>query len=956
MSSPYINTPKTPYQERDSYNKETGTYIDKSGLGYSVAPEKVNVLKEQVNKTYVVGDGKPLAAGGRSRSKKKKTKTESVQTNMSPSTTQSNSSQGGEVSPVTPMPRSISSFSSPSREQQARMLAQTQQTQSTRTDIKPDTQIKGMFTNKPGTYESDKSTPFQRNYAESRQTFVEKISQGESEPLTYKDIAKVGGYTGIAFGVGAVKGGVSAVKDVATLQIIPKTTTFLTETISNPKGVYSQIKSDFAKNPAGFVGEQVGYGVVTGKVFKGIKTGEITEVVKPINVPGAVTKRGSFAESGQRLSSGLLKGTDYVGVLIVSAKQKIESYDYSSLRINKKGQVNNPNKRRLSKAEQRYQSRTGYTKADVRKQPKPSQGGTTTQTFTQKDLMRNQDLQSRASKFNYPDNKLGEYSKFSLVGTPEKKGTEIYRTITETGQPVKAERPFYKPAQDNILTTKKKQRNVYENDLSNQQKLNVPKVSSQSTTKNVDIGLTSGDLSLTQKIKVKIKYVYDNTKKAKLNPKIPEPKKINPANGQVIELISNINEKGAEVFAPVSEPLRTTLKGGFRAGGKLRDEIIARAKAKREAQLKEIALREEAQRQRDTLPATTEARNLFNNQRQSSSGQIYAEPQSLENVGNPFKSISSLKRKNPLQNKYYVYTNAGEIAYAPRVSPAQLINTKTTTLNLPGQTYVPRITQRNIPSQINAPAQVTSPYNILDQYSPTSLSQVQLQTQTPGQVIGGKLAETTISNTGQLPGQIIGGKLGETTISDTGQIISPKVITIPGKITPSIGRGGTEGGSSPRTPSPQPQPREDNVFKPITTRPVFVPQTLTRPQRPVVLPKAFYRPQKQETGAGFDVYVRERGTFVKITDKPLSRGEAINFGAYRVSNTARASFKLVKSKSGRLGVFKGERIKRERFTEKKNDLFVEKAKFRIKSRGELEEITFKGIRAKKQKSIWRRVI
>ena len=121
-----------------------------------------------------------------------------------------------------------------------------------------------------------------------------------------------------------------------------------------------------------------------------------------------------------------------------------------------------------------------------------------------------------------------------------------------------------------------------------------------------------------------------------------------------------------------------------------------------------------------------------------------------------------------------------------------------------------------------------------------------------------------------------------------------------------------------------------------------------------VTPYAKARTQRQRRGAGFDVLVRRRGRFEKITRKGLTYGEALDFGAYRVTNTAAATFTLVPSSTSG-----GTLTKRAKgafgFTSanlfKKGGLFIEKREKRIKksSAGEKAEITAKGIASSKNK-------
>jgi len=104
-------------------------------------------------------------------------------------------------------------------------------------------------------------------------------------------------------------------------------------------------------------------------------------------------------------------------------------------------------------------------------------------------------------------------------------------------------------------------------------------------------------------------------------------------------------------------------------------------------------------------------------------------------------------------------------------------------------------------------------------------------------------------------------------------------------------------------------------------------------------------------GRGFNVFTRKFGNVVKLSDKPLTKQEAINFGAYSVGHTARASFWLGKSGGQATGSFKGKGVLSDFY--RKGEKFIEKRSRRIKSKGELKEITLKGLMAIKSKSIIR---
>lgn len=128
--------------------------------------------------------------------------------------------------------------------------------------------------------------------------------------------------------------------------------------------------------------------------------------------------------------------------------------------------------------------------------------------------------------------------------------------------------------------------------------------------------------------------------------------------------------------------------------------------------------------------------------------------------------------------------------------------------------------------------------------------------------------------------------------------------------------------------------------------PIFEPPRF-KPPKIRTLP--YKRPENKEKKkmVGFNVFTRQRGKLVKITPKPLSEAEAINFGQFYVGTTARASFKLEASK-GELGVFKGQGFAKD-FYKNNKGFFIEKRGRRIKSVGEKREITYKGIASNRGK-------
>jgi hypothetical protein len=107
--------------------------------------------------------------------------------------------------------------------------------------------------------------------------------------------------------------------------------------------------------------------------------------------------------------------------------------------------------------------------------------------------------------------------------------------------------------------------------------------------------------------------------------------------------------------------------------------------------------------------------------------------------------------------------------------------------------------------------------------------------------------------------------------------------------------------------------------------------------------------------AGFDVFVRRFGRFEKINIAPLVKEEAIQFGAVRVGTTAAATFKIQPTRLPVSQRFRAKGIMADFYKKaaRGSTLFIEKRERRIKSKGELQEITFKGLRSLKSRKMWR---
>ena len=142
-----------------------------------------------------------------------------------------------------------------------------------------------------------------------------------------------------------------------------------------------------------------------------------------------------------------------------------------------------------------------------------------------------------------------------------------------------------------------------------------------------------------------------------------------------------------------------------------------------------------------------------------------------------------------------------------------------------------------------------------------------------------------------------------------------------------------------QTPTQQPTP----------TPPIGINIQTPKPEIPInILPSGFYIPgeKKTKTRRGFNVFVKSKGEFKKVNTKTLTKEDALGLGTYKVGTSASASFKLVES--GRVTGTNKARGNIKDFYKKK-DTYIEKRGRRIKSFGELKEITFKGIASNKGK-------
>jgi hypothetical protein len=102
---------------------------------------------------------------------------------------------------------------------------------------------------------------------------------------------------------------------------------------------------------------------------------------------------------------------------------------------------------------------------------------------------------------------------------------------------------------------------------------------------------------------------------------------------------------------------------------------------------------------------------------------------------------------------------------------------------------------------------------------------------------------------------------------------------------------------------------------------------------------------------GFKVEVRRTGRFSIASPDVFSEEDALSFGREKVGTTAAASFRLVSFDSDPTKTFRQNRASQSDFYQstREKGVFIEKASRRIKSAGEIREITFKGINSNRKK-------
>jgi len=168
-------------------------------------------------------------------------------------------------------------------------------------------------------------------------------------------------------------------------------------------------------------------------------------------------------------------------------------------------------------------------------------------------------------------------------------------------------------------------------------------------------------------------------------------------------------------------------------------------------------------------------------------------------------------------------------------------------------------------------------------------------------------------------------------------------ITITETPTRTITRTRTETKTDTETITKTPTKTETPFVPPPSFPPVNTP-----PARPPFLPPAFgFKPRESIVQESYTVEVRRRGVFQDIGTE-TTKERAFFKGALIVGTTASASLRVTKGGSP---IFGGQYLNPRQFykSRKEPGVFIERREKRIKSPGELAEITFKGIATQKQR-------
>lgn len=148
-------------------------------------------------------------------------------------------------------------------------------------------------------------------------------------------------------------------------------------------------------------------------------------------------------------------------------------------------------------------------------------------------------------------------------------------------------------------------------------------------------------------------------------------------------------------------------------------------------------------------------------------------------------------------------------------------------------------------------------------------------------------------------------------------------------------------------------------YSPPKSYPSYKPRSPSRsgysypPITPIKYPTKFKLSGKSSKNiGGFISQVRKKGKFINLGTFKTS-AEAFRRANIEVSNTASASLRVKELGTGRIVLPTGLIGKQFRSSNKEAGVVIERRRFRIKSSGEKQEITYKGIMVQKNKSIFR---
>lgn len=138
------------------------------------------------------------------------------------------------------------------------------------------------------------------------------------------------------------------------------------------------------------------------------------------------------------------------------------------------------------------------------------------------------------------------------------------------------------------------------------------------------------------------------------------------------------------------------------------------------------------------------------------------------------------------------------------------------------------------------------------------------------------------------------------------------------------------------TPSRVELVKPSNTYTPTGSNLITAKSNITKIPEPET---GLFKGKRQNNSFGVDV--KSFGKF-KTIGSGLSFGKALSIGKLRVGTSAAATFRITKDRIPVKGINLGSNF----YTKPSGDI-IEKPSFRIKSRGELQEITFKGLKSQR---------